>query len=149
MRRITAICIGQSVLEHDGDSRGRIPLVRYFHQILEPASCSDPLSITLEDIQHARALAVLGDSITTVHISPAGRTAPDILAGQYLRSLGVQPPDFISFGARRGNHELMARGTFSNPRLRNQLVAETEGGFTRYTQRRGDDHLRSRAEIHR
>ncbi len=100
--------------------------------ILEPGFLFRSTFNTLEDIQHARALAVLGDSITTDHISPAGRIAPDILAGQYLRSLGVQPPDFISFGARRGNHELMARGTFSNPRLRNQLVAETEGGFTRY-----------------
>jgi aconitate hydratase len=75
---------------------------------------------------------VLGDSITTDHISPAGRIAPDILAGQYLQELGVKPTEFISFGARRGNHEVMARGTFSNPRLRNRLVPETEGGFTRF-----------------
>jgi aconitate hydratase len=100
--------------------------------ILEPGFLFRSAFNTLEDIGHARALAVLGDSITTDHISPAGRIAPDILAGQYLRGLGVQPPDFISFGARRGNHELMARGTFSNPRLRNQLVPEIEGGFTRY-----------------
>jgi aconitate hydratase len=85
-----------------------------------------------EDIHNARALAVLGDSITTDHISPAGRIAPDILAGQYLQELGVKPTEFISFGARRGNHEVMARGTFSNPRLRNRLVPETEGGFTRF-----------------
>jgi aconitate hydratase len=85
-----------------------------------------------EDICNARALAVLGDSITTDHISPAGRIALDILAGEYLQELGVQPSEFISFGARRGNHEVMARGTFSNPRLHNHLVPETEGGFTRY-----------------
>jgi len=85
-----------------------------------------------EDIHDARALAVLGDSITTDHISPAGRIAPDILAGRYLQEQGVPPAEFISFGARRGNHEVMARGTFSNPRLRNHLVPEIEGGFTRY-----------------
>ena len=85
-----------------------------------------------EDIRDARALAVLGDSITTDHISPAGRIAPEIIAGQYLQEMGVKPPEFISFGARRGNHEVMARGTFSNPRLRNRLVTDTEGGFTRF-----------------
>jgi aconitate hydratase len=85
-----------------------------------------------EDIRNARALAVLGDSVTTDHISPAGRIAPDILAGEYLQELGVKPSEFISFGARRGNHEVMARGTFSNPRLRNRLVPDTEGGFTRH-----------------
>ena len=84
------------------------------------------------DINGARALAVLGDSITTDHISPAGRIAPELIAGQYLQSLGVKPADFISFGARRGNHEVMARGTFSNPRLRNLLVPDVEGGFTRH-----------------
>jgi len=78
------------------------------------------------------ALAVLGDSITTDHISPAGRISPDISAGHYLLSLGIAPDDFISFGARRGNHEVMLRGTFSNPRLRNQLTPEQEGGFTRH-----------------
>lgn len=84
------------------------------------------------EIQAARVLAVLGDSITTDHISPAGRIAPELIAGQYLQSLGVKPADFISFGARRGNHEVMARGTFSNPRLRNLLVPDVEGGFTRH-----------------
>jgi aconitate hydratase len=85
-----------------------------------------------KEIQNARVLAILGDSITTDHISPAGRIAPDLIAGQYLQSLGVKPADFISFGARRGNHEVMARGTFSNPRLRNMLVPDVEGGYTRY-----------------
>ncbi len=84
------------------------------------------------DIREAYALALLGDSITTDHISPAGRIAPDGPAGQYLQSLGVQPQDFISFGARRGNHEVMARGTFSNARLRNALAGGREGGFTRH-----------------
>ena len=84
---------------------------------------------TSVDIKGARALAVLGDSITTDHISPAGRIAPELIAGQYLQSLGVKPADFISFGARRGNHEVMARGTFSNPRLRNQLVPGHRGRF--------------------
>ncbi len=84
------------------------------------------------DINGARALVVLGDSITTDHISPAGRIVTELIAGQYLQSLGVKPADFISFGARRGNHEVMARGTFSNPRLRNLLVPDIEGGFTRH-----------------
>ena len=83
-------------------------------------------------IRDAYVLAVLGDSITTDHISPAGRIAPDGSAGQYLQALGVQPQDFISFGARRGNHEVMARGTFSNARLRNALAGGREGGFTRH-----------------
>jgi len=82
------------------------------------------------DILEAHALAVLGDSITTDHISPAGRIAPDNPAGQYLQALGVKPADFISFGARRGNHEIMARGTFSNARLHNALAGGREGGFT-------------------
>jgi len=87
---------------------------------------------TAMDISDAYALAVLGDSITTDHISPAGRIAPDNPAGKYLRSLGVKPQDFISFGARRGNHEVMVRGTFSNPRLHNLMADDQEGGFTRH-----------------
>ena len=83
-------------------------------------------------IENAYVLAVLGDSITTDHISPAGRIAPDNPAGQYLQSLGVEPKNFISFGARRGNHEVMIRGTFSNPRLHNALADGKEGGFTRH-----------------
>lgn len=84
------------------------------------------------DISGAYALAVLGDSITTDHISPAGRIAADNEAGEYLQSLGVEPANFISFGARRGNHEVMARGTLSNPRLRNALADGKEGGYTRH-----------------
>ena len=100
--------------------------------IIEPDFLFQSKFHVLEDIRDARALAVLGDSITTDHISPAGRVAPDILAGQYLQDLGIKPAEFISFGARRGNHKVMARGTFSNPRLRNRLVPEIEGGFTRF-----------------
>ncbi|TAN31012.1 aconitate hydratase [bacterium] len=86
----------------------------------------------LADIRGARALAVLGNSITTDHISPAGSISVSGPAGQYLIGKGVQPKDFNSFGARRGNHEVMWRGTFANVRLRNGLVPGVEGGFTRY-----------------
>jgi aconitate hydratase len=82
------------------------------------------------DITGARALAVLGDSVTTDHISPAGSIPADSPAGQYLISKGVSPKDFNSYGARRGNHEVMMRGTFANIRLRNQLAPGTEGGWT-------------------
>jgi aconitate hydratase len=86
----------------------------------------------LEDIVGARALALLGDSITTDHISPAGAIKKDSPAGQYLIAHGVEPKDFNSYGARRGNHEVMMRGTFANVRLRNQLAPGTEGGWTTY-----------------
>jgi aconitate hydratase len=85
----------------------------------------------LSDIVDARVLAVLGDSVTTDHISPAGAFSPDTPAGKYLVSQGVQPRDFNSYGARRGNHEVMVRGTFANIRMRNAL-ADREGGFTRH-----------------
>jgi aconitate hydratase len=85
----------------------------------------------VEDIRHARVLAVLGDSVTTDHISPAGSIKKDSPAGKYLIAHGVQPADFNSYGSRRGNHEVMVRGTFANVRLRNKMVA-TEGGFTRH-----------------
>jgi len=87
---------------------------------------------SLEDIQAARVLALLGDSITTDHISPAGSIPKDGPAGQYLTSLGIEPKDFNSFGSRRGNHEVMMRGTFANVRIKNQLVPGTEGGWTIY-----------------
>jgi aconitate hydratase len=82
------------------------------------------------DISGARVLAVLGDSVTTDHISPAGSIPPDSPAGKYLIAKGVKPADFNSYGARRGNHEVMMRGTFANIRLRNQLAPGTEGGWT-------------------
>ncbi len=84
------------------------------------------------DIVGARALVVAGDSVTTDHISPAGSIAKDSPAGWYLISLGVEPRDFNSYGARRGNHEVMMRGTFANVRLRNQLAPGTEGGWTQH-----------------
>jgi aconitate hydratase len=84
----------------------------------------------LRDITGARVLAMLGDSVTTDHISPAGSIRPDSPAGTWLVDHGVEPGDFNSYGARRGNHEVMLRGTFANPRLRNRLAPGTEGGFT-------------------
>ncbi len=84
----------------------------------------------VEDITSARVLAKLGDSVTTDHISPAGSIKPDSPAGHYLADHGVEKRDFNSYGSRRGNHEVMIRGTFANIRLRNQLVSGVEGGFT-------------------
>jgi aconitate hydratase len=84
----------------------------------------------LADIHDARVLAILGDSITTDHISPAGSIPVDSPAGKYLVANGVKPHEFNSYGARRGNHEVMVRGTFANIRLRNQLAPGTEGGWT-------------------
>jgi aconitate hydratase A / 2-methylisocitrate dehydratase len=86
--------------------------------------------VPLTDIQGARVLAMLGDSVTTDHISPAGAIKADSPAGEYLREHGVQRRDFNSYGSRRGNHEVMIRGTFANIRLRNLLAPGTEGGFT-------------------
>ncbi len=85
----------------------------------------------VEEIHNARVLAVLGDSVTTDHISPAGSIKKDGPAGKYLQEHGVKPADFNSYGSRRGNHEVMVRGTFANVRLRNKLV-NVEGGFTRH-----------------
>ena len=85
----------------------------------------------VRDITGARVLALLGDSVTTDHISPAGAIKPDSPAGRYLREHGVEVKDFNSYGSRRGNHEVMIRGTFANIRLRNQIAPGTEGGFTR------------------
>jgi aconitate hydratase len=87
---------------------------------------------TVEDIKSARVLAVLGDSVTTDHISPAGSIKKDSPAGKYLIEHGVKPADFNSYGSRRGNHEVMVRGTFANVRLRNKMVPSLEGGFTRH-----------------
>ena len=83
------------------------------------------------DIEGARVLLKLGDSVTTDHISPAGAIKKDSPAGTYLAEHGVEQRDFNSYGSRRGNHEVMIRGTFANIRLRNQLAPGTEGGFTR------------------
>jgi len=95
----------------------------YFENMADPAT-------RVKDLTGLRALAVLGDSVTTDHISPAGNIAKDSAAGKYLQSLGVAPGDFNSYGARRGNHEVMVRGTLANIRLRNQLAPGTEGSWT-------------------
>jgi len=87
---------------------------------------------TVSDIKSARVLALLGDSVTTDHISPAGAIKADSPAGIYLRENGVEPKDFNSYGSRRGNHQVMMRGTFANIRLRNKLAPGTEGGVTNH-----------------
>ncbi len=86
----------------------------------------------IKDINSARVLVKVGDSVTTDHISPAGAFAQDTPAGKYLRERGVEQKDFNSYGSRRGNDRIMTRGTFANVRLRNQIAPETEGGFTRH-----------------
>ena len=111
------------IFEWDGDST-YVRKPPYFDGM--PAQ---PEPVT--DISGARVLLKLGDSITTDHISPAGSIKPDSPAGQYLTEHGVERRDFNSYGSRRGNHEVMIRGTFANIRLRNQLAPGTEGGFTR------------------
>ncbi|HSH46856.1 MAG TPA: aconitate hydratase AcnA, partial [Longimicrobiales bacterium] len=91
---------------------------------------AEPAAVT--DITGARVLALMGDSITTDHISPAGSIARDSPAAKYLMSHGVEPKDFNSYGSRRGNHEVMMRGTFANVRFRNRLTPEKEGGWSRH-----------------
>jgi aconitate hydratase len=95
----------------------------YFENMLDPAT-------SVQDLAHLRVLAMLGDSVTTDHISPAGNIPADSPAGKFLIERGVKPGDFNSYGARRGNHEVMVRGTLANIRLRNQLAPGTEGGWT-------------------
>jgi aconitate hydratase len=95
----------------------------YFDQMVDPSG-------PVQDIAGMRLLAMLGDSVTTDHISPAGSIPVDSPAGRYLIEQGVKPADFNSYGARRGNHEVMVRGTLANIRLRNQLAPGTEGGWT-------------------
>ena len=86
----------------------------------------------VQDIKDARILAILADSVTTDHISPAGNIKRDSPAGRYLSEHGVAPQDFNSYGSRRGNHEVMMRGTFANIRIRNEMVPGVEGGYTRH-----------------
>ena len=96
-----------------------------------------------ERIEGARVIAWLGDSVTTDHISPAGAIKKDSPGGSYLMERGVEPADFNSYGSRRGNHEVMMRGTFANVRLRNLLAPETQGGFTaKLPEGERDDDLR-------
>jgi aconitate hydratase len=89
-------------------------------------------AVGVKSIRGARILVMLGDSVTTDHISPAGSIAPNSPAGEYLKGLGIQPSDFNSYGSRRGNHQVMLRGTFANVRLRNVLAPGTEGPWTTY-----------------
>jgi len=113
-----------SIYQWDSDST-YIKKPPYFENMVDP-------NAPVKDLAGLRALAVLGDSVTTDHISPAGNIAKNSPAGKYLISLGVQPADFNSYGARRGNHEVMVRGTLANIRLRNQLVPGVEGSYTRH-----------------
>ncbi len=92
----------------------------------------DPEPTPPTDIVAARVLVSVGDSVTTDHISPAGAIALDSPAARYLKQHGVEIPEFNSYGSRRGNHEVMMRGTFANVRLRNRLVPGVEGGYTRH-----------------
>src|SRR6201987_4184584 len=127
---------------YDGDShwrslpvpQGQTYLWESRSTYIRKAPYFDEISLrpsAIEDITGARVLAVLGDSVTTDHISPAGSIKKDSPAGRYLMEHGVKPGDFNSYGSRRGNHEVMVRGTFANVRLRNKMV-NTEGGFTRH-----------------
>jgi len=121
--RSLAIPEGKTFAWQDDSTYVRRP--PYFDGMaLEPSPVSD--------IAGARCLALLGDSITTDHISPAGSIKQDSPAGRYLVEHGVAPLDFNSYGSRRGNHEVMVRGTFANVRIRNRMVPEVEGGFTRH-----------------
>jgi aconitate hydratase len=110
-------------LYHWSDSSTYIKKPPYFEDMADP-------STAIHDFSGLRVLALLGDSVTTDHISPAGNIAVDSPAGKYLVGLGVKPADFNSYGARRGNHEVMVRGTLANIRLRNLLALGTEGGWT-------------------
>ncbi|GIU99245.1 MAG: hypothetical protein KatS3mg014_0861 [Actinomycetota bacterium] len=98
--------------------------------VREPPYFEDLRAAEPGDLVGARCLVLLGDSVTTDHISPAGAIRPDSPAGRYLIEHGVAPRDFNSYGARRGNHEVMVRGTFGNVRLRNALVPDAEGPWT-------------------
>jgi aconitate hydratase len=128
---------------YDGDSRWRsLPVPQgqtyvweHDSTYIRKAPYFDEMSLkpsAVENIRGARVLAVLGDSVTTDHISPAGSIKKDSPAGKYLIEHGVKPADFNSYGSRRGNHEVMVRGTFANVRLRNKMVPNLEGGFTRH-----------------
>jgi aconitate hydratase len=113
---------GTGTFAWDGNST-YIKKPPYFDNMVDPGQ-------PVEDLHGMRVLALLGDSVTTDHISPAGSIPADSPAGKYLISQGVKPADFNSYGARRGNHEVMVRGTLANIRLRNQLAPGTEGGWT-------------------
>ncbi|HXY51604.1 MAG TPA: aconitate hydratase AcnA [Terriglobales bacterium] len=144
VRQVASDMFRKSYAEvYDGDSRWRslpVPEGETYawdkdSTYIRKAPFFDTMSLTpppVEDVQGARVLAVLGDSVTTDHISPAGSIKPDSPAGKYLIERGVRAADFNSYGSRRGNHEVMLRGTFANVRLRNKMVPGLEGGFTRH-----------------
>ena len=118
--------VGEAAELYDWDASSTYVQAPPFAEPVAP----DPQPIA--DISGARCLLLLGDQTTTDHISPAGAVAPDSPAGRYLIEQGVAPADLGVLGARRGNHEVMVRGTFANPRLRNQLTGDREGGWTRH-----------------
>ena len=131
----------ENVFDGDANWRGlEIPTATMFAWDNESTYVRQPPYFTgmprepeaLRDVKDARVLALLGDSVTTDHISPAGNIKHDSPAGKWLQEHGVKPGDFNSYGSRRGNHEVMIRGTFANIRLRNQLVPGVEGGVTRH-----------------
>jgi len=118
-----SISVPEGELYHWDEASTYVKRPPYFDSMADPAT-------GVMDLHGLRVLAMLGDSVTTDHISPAGSIPPDSPAGRYLISKGVEPRDFNSYGARRGNHEVMMRGTLANIRLRNQLAPGTEGGWT-------------------
>ncbi|MBO8185484.1 aconitate hydratase AcnA [Streptomyces spirodelae] len=148
VEEVVASCIGQEMFTKDyadvfaGDAQWQalpVPTGNTFEWDAESTYVRRPPYFEgmgmdpapVEDISGARVLAKLGDSVTTDHISPAGAIKADTPAGKYLTEHGVERRDFNSYGSRRGNHEVMIRGTFANIRLRNQIAPGTEGGFTR------------------
>ncbi|UNZ16897.1 aconitate hydratase AcnA [Streptomyces sp. 891-h] len=148
VEEVVASCIGQEMFTKDyadvfaGDAQWQalpVPTGNTFEWDAESTYVRKPPYFEgmgmdpapVEDISGARVLAKLGDSVTTDHISPAGAIKADTPAGKYLTEHGVERRDFNSYGSRRGNHEVMIRGTFANIRLRNQIAPGTEGGFTR------------------
>jgi aconitate hydratase len=120
-----SLAIPTGGIYHWDDTSTYIKKPPYFDNMADP-------NAPIEDFHGMRVLALLADSVTTDHISPAGSIPKDSPAGKYLVAQGVQPADFNSYGARRGNHEVMVRGTLANIRLRNQLAPGTEGGVTRH-----------------
>jgi aconitate hydratase len=120
-----AIAVDESDLYQWSESSTYIQEPAFFKDLSDDPGAIEPFG-------NARVLALLGDTVTTDHISPAGSFAPDSPAGRYLIDRGVKPADFNSFGSRRGNHEVMVRGTFGNIRLRNRLVPGSEGSWTMY-----------------
>ncbi len=123
--RWNAIAQAKSVTFDWDDSSTYIQEPPYFENFT-------PTPSAVEDIVGARALAIFGDSVTTDHISPAGAIKASAPAGSYLQSRNIPPADFNSYGARRGNHEVMVRGTFANVRIKNLMVSPKEGGFTKH-----------------